>query len=294
LVIIIASSLSYLIIQKTRRKNSNSQKLAPRNIQFQPLKQGHDLRTQTFSRISESFESITPIINQSNNPHHLFTKENVPGIDPRCAYFIRNLLTPEECKIIIEASEETGFETRKFEGGNHDSASCVVWSPQLTNAIFERMGELSFYERTYYDSGLGIVLDDIDFENQIIQYHGLIDCINPSVRVERYYGGQHLKIHRDGCVLVNGKEKTFTVYAIIVYLNDDYEEGYTRFSKSKNPKDLKDLYEFIDVKGKRGDALVFRHEILHAGGNVKNGAKYILRLDAAYRLEEELGNQSSI
>jgi len=192
--------------------------------------------------------------------------------------------------MLIEASEKTGFEGRKFEGNNQDSSSCVVWSPQLTNAIYERMGKNCFYERSYYDSGLGIVLDDIDFENQIVKYYGEIDCINPSVRVERYYGGQHLKIHRDGCVLVNGKEDTFTVFAIIVYLNDDYEDGFTRFAKNKNPVDLMELYEFIDVKGMRGDALVFRHEILHSGGNVKNGVKYILRLDAGYRLVDDEGN----
>jgi len=276
-LIAISSIIAFLIYKKSK---SNIQ-TGPRIIQFEPLKDGLNLKTSNFSRVSQHFEDLTPILKTQIS----LKRENVDGIDGQCVYFVRNLLSKEECKMIIEASEKTGFESRKFEGYNKDSSSCVVWSPEFTNAIYERMGKECLYERTYYDSGLGIVLDDINFENQVVKYYGKIDCINPSVRVERYHPGQHLKIHRDGCVRVNEKENIYTVYAIIVYLNDDYEDGYTRFAKNKNPKDPKDLYEFIDVKGKTGDALIFRHEILHTGGYVSSGTKYILRLDAAYCLE---------
>ncbi len=194
-------------------------------------------------------------------------------------------MSNEECRMIIEASEKTGFESRNFEENNKDSASCIAWSHELTKAIYERLQNDCLLTKSYYDSGLGIVLDDINFDNQVVNYYGNIDCINPSIRVERYKSGQHLKIHRDGCVLVCCKENTYTIHAIIIYLNDDYINGYTRFAKSNKPTNPDDLYEFIDLKGSTGDALIFRHEILHTGGFVSNGTKYILRLDAAYKLE---------
>ena len=122
--------------------------------------------------------------------------------------------------------------------------------------------------------------------NQEIECYGKLKCLNTSCRIEKYKTKQHLKIHRDGCVLVSGTKDTFTVYAVLIYLNDDFEGGNTRFciDIDPNPKDGKYPYSFLDAKGNIGDALVFRHEILHKGGTVEQGTKYILRLDAAYQM----------
>jgi len=113
-----------------------------------------------------------------------------------------------ECARVIQAAEHTGFEERKFEGYGKDSSSCVVWCPQLAQAIFERLqrpieGSL-LPRRSYYDASPGVRLDQIDFANQDITFWGKLVGCNPSCRVERYRLGQHLKIHRDGAVLVRG------------------------------------------------------------------------------------------
>ena len=122
--------------------------------------------------------------------------------------------------------------------------------------------------------------------NQTIECFGDLVSLNTSCRIEKYKRKEHLKIHRDGCVLVPNTTDTFTVYAIVIYLNDDFKDGNTRFciDINPNPKDGKYPYSFLDVRGNIGDALVFRHEILHKGGSVHDGTKYILRLDAAYKL----------
>ena len=122
--------------------------------------------------------------------------------------------------------------------------------------------------------------------NQTIECHGNLNCLNTSCRIERYKYKQHLKVHRDGTVLVPNTKDVYTVYAVLIYLNDDYVGGNTRFciDIDPQPKVGKYPYSFLDVKGNTGDALVFRHEILHKGGSVEKETKYILRLDAAYKV----------
>lgn len=55
----------------------------------------------------------------------------------------------------------------------------------------------------------------------------------------------------------------------MIYLNDAYEGGSTRF-------------EELEVEGKQGMALVFEHEQLHEGAEVTAGIKYVLRSDVMY------------
>ena len=71
--------------------------------------------------------------------------------------------------------------------------------------------------------------------NQTIECYGNLKMLNTSCRVEKYRTKEHLKIHRDGCVLVGNTKDTFTVYAIIIYLNDDFVGGHTRFCMDIDP-----------------------------------------------------------
>ena len=59
----------------------------------------------------------------------------------------------------------------------------------------------------------------------------------------------------------------------MIYLNDDYEGGETKFNMTS-------------VKGRKGMALVFLHSLPHEGAEVKSGIKYVLRTDIMYRLAE--------
>lgn len=60
-------------------------------------------------------------------------------IDPRFAFMIRNVLSPDECGALIVAAEQTGFEQRQYSGNGEDSASCCFESITLTNKIFTRI-----------------------------------------------------------------------------------------------------------------------------------------------------------
>ena len=254
----------------------------PRTILFQPT-QSVSFQSTASWKPSNHFDDLIPSFQkQSNEP----TKEILPQVDDRACFLIKNIFTKDECKNIIEAAENTGFEYRQFEGENKDSASCVVESKDFAACVFDRIKHI-VPEKSYYDAGLGIVLSDLNSDELIINYWGQLTTINSSIRVERYNSNQRLKMHRDGLVAVKDQPQTYTIFAVLIYLNDEYEGGFTRFAVSKNPKNPMDLYEYLDLKANTGSALVFRHEILHAGSPITNDAtKYILRLDLGYKIIE--------
>jgi prolyl 4-hydroxylase len=56
----------------------------------------------------------------------------------------------------------------------------------------------------------------------------------------------------------------------MIYLNDAFEGGETKFNK-------------CSIEPATGKALIFRHELLHEGCPVITGIKYVLRTDIMYR-----------
>ena len=55
----------------------------------------------------------------------------------------------------------------------------------------------------------------------------------------------------------------------MIYLNDGYEGGATRFDS-------------LSVDGRAGRALVFAHGLIHEGSEVTRGMKYVLRSDVMF------------
>ena len=55
----------------------------------------------------------------------------------------------------------------------------------------------------------------------------------------------------------------------MIYLNEEFEGGETKFDK-------------FSIIPKTGMALVFPHHLLHQGNSVVSGVKYVLRTDVMY------------
>ena len=93
--------------------------------------------------------------------------------------------------------------------------------------------------------------------------------LNEMLRFYKYSPGQRFKMHRDGSYIRN--ETEFSYYTFMVYLNDDYEGGQTKF----------DSGEFVNPK--KGTALIFEHSLRHEGARLTQGSKYVLRSDIMYK-----------
>ena len=249
---------------------------------------------EQFNKESEEFEKVGEYLKKNVIERRRRTnivKEEIPGVDPKLIFLCKDVLSKEECEAVIASANENGFEFRKFEGNSKDSASSVAQAPSLAQAIYERL-QPHCPEKTYFDAGPGIVLEEAVAEDMTENAQwGTLFCCNNSVRVERYYEGQKLKLHRDGCVRVTSFESVYTVYAVLIYLNDSFSDGFTQFATSRTPSEPSQLYDWLKLKGSVGDALVFRHELLHSGGSVSPllsfphpSVKYVLRLDLGYQL----------
>ena len=74
-----------------------------------------------------------------------------------------------------------------------------------------------------------------------------------------------------------------------LYLNDKFKGGATRFlcGSVKKPSNSR----YYDVKPKVGSVLIFDHDILHEGSEVKNGTKYSVRTDIMYTSTDRIQQQ---
>lgn len=92
---------------------------------------------------------------------------------------------------------------------------------------------------------------------------------NERLRFYLYEPGQRFAPHRDGAFVRSPRERS--LLTLMVYLNDDFEGGATRFFELG-----------LSVAPKRGAALLFRHHLLHEGAVVESGEKHVLRSDVMY------------
>eukprot|EP01083_Nonionella_stella_P135680 412744_1 len=74
-----------------------------------------------------------------------------------------------------------------------------------------------------------------------------------------------------------------------LYLNDNFKGGPTQFlcGSVQNPGKSR----YYDVKPKVGSVLIFDHDILHEGSEVKNGTKYSVRTDIMFTSTERIHQQ---
>jgi len=93
---------------------------------------------------------------------------------------------------------------------------------------------------------------------------------NERFRCYRYKPGMRFAPHYDGAFERSENEISLLTY--IVYLNEGCEGGETHF-----------LDFDVTAIPKTGSALLFQHQVLHEGCEVRGGIKYVLRSDVMYR-----------
>jgi prolyl 4-hydroxylase len=170
-------------------------------------------------------------------------------------YTIDHFLDNEECDALIAKSEGIGFEEAKvnIDGGQkmmkmiRDNQRVMYTDPVYA---FQLWKKLKPYIRPIIGNSFAIGLNEM-------------------LRFYKYSPGQRFKMHRDGSYIRN--ETEFSYYTFMIYLNDDYEGGQTKFESG----------EFVNPK--KGTALIFEHSLKHEGARLTSGCKYVLRSDIMYK-----------
>lgn len=195
----------------------------------------------------------------------------IPG-----AFMLQDVLTAEECDQIIAASAAMGY-TRdgpaSMLGQDVRKNQNCVWiaDADMANTLFQR--------------SLPHLPKDVD--------GGAPAGLNARWRLYKYNTSDVFKVHQDsscpGIGIANGRlvqdmyGDRWSQLTFLVYLNDDFGGGATRFFLGKSRDEVQ------EVPAKRGAVLCFYHgknslSPWHEGALVTQGTKYVIRSDVLYML----------
>lgn len=122
-----------------------------------------------------------------------------------------------------------------------------------------------------------VILDDVELATELwgrvrdriplLRGGRHVRGLNERFRFYRYAPGQKFAWHSDGPFQRENGEVSLLTF--MIYLNEGYRGGATRF-------------DWTEVAGKEGMALIFEHELVHEGAELTEGVKYVLRSDVMY------------
>jgi predicted 2-oxoglutarate/Fe(II)-dependent dioxygenase YbiX len=178
------------------------------------------------------------------------------------AVVLHNVLSEDECKRLIEATEERGYERALLNVGGGRQ----VYRPDVRN-------------------NFRCMCDDVDFCKVLYervarhlpqQFKGARPLeLNERLRFLRYdaENGEYFAPHFDGEYRrsSNGDRSMITLQ---LYLNGGFEGGATTFLRDYGSED-----GAVPIVPAAGKVLLFEHRILHEGSLLKSGRKYALRTD---------------
>jgi hypothetical protein len=178
-------------------------------------------------------------------------------------FLVGDFLSKQECEGFIALSEGRGFEEAMISTGfgqvvakdvrNNDR---LIWDdPALADTWWQRVADF--------------------FPPEFGRWKAL--GLNERFRFYRYKPGQKFSQHRDGSFERSKSEMSWMTF--MVYLNDGFEGGCTRFDLATEP-------DPISIAPVAGQALAFMHDRVHEGEEVRSGVKYVLRTDVMYRRVE--------
>jgi 2OG-Fe(II) oxygenase superfamily len=169
-------------------------------------------------------------------------------------FIAENFLTESEVDSYIEISEMEGFKPADVDiHGNRQIISTIrdndrvdLQSTEIADLLWGRIDQ----------SSLPLV-------------GNMSACgLTPYLRFYRYKGDQKFQFHKDGSKEYQGKR---SYYTLLIYLNDLPDSGATCFRASR--------WHIYPEKGK---ALLFKHDIMHAGLPAFDATKYVIRADMLF------------
>ncbi|CAF3694610.1 unnamed protein product [Rotaria sp. Silwood1] len=181
------------------------------------------------------------------------------------------LLTSDECDEILSNIRQQTFEqmSKKYDVRKRNSSRLVVMDDRLGRTLWRRLkfsNKLTKLVRHTKPLGFNV------------QGQWTMSGVNPAMRLNKYNHGDYFGLHKDAQYAPSGDERS--LLSLLIYLNDNYEKGETKFyfPKQSSKSDVKGLtiaeemeaygglengFECITLKPKKGFAVLFTHNLLH-------------------------------
>ncbi|KAJ6482520.1 hypothetical protein C8R45DRAFT_1001727 [Mycena sanguinolenta] len=210
---------------------------------------------------------------------------DVPGVPG--AFIVNDVFEPSECQALIDAAEAVGMLPDEPTAGSATQLASVL----AHNFIW--LADADFIS-AMYSRVVALLPQTV--------HGGAVKGINRRFRLYRYRPGALYRPHIDGAWPASALDETTTppsyvydsdpaVYSrltFLIYLNDDFDGGCTTFFL---PSAERGILEARPVKPRTGTVCVFPHgatrgSLLHEGSGVTSGAKYVIRTEVLYEIDQ--------
>ena len=212
------------------------------------------------------------------------------------AVVLHGVFSPDECSRVAAYFEGCGVAEKCMSRTDYrNNYRVVAMQDAVAAAIYRRVRP--------FLADTEVITADVGsfYVNQGLGMHGVWRpvALNPCFRICKYDPDGHFAPHCDADFVVDENRRSLKTF--MIYLNDDYEGGSTNFldDHALNYDDAAKRYcapaEAVraSLKARQGDALIFDHNILHEGGTVGAGVKYIMRCEVMYTRDAEDRTQLS-
>jgi hypothetical protein len=223
----------------------------------------------------------TPKIVEKNQHH-----------DSKVSVEIKEIFTPQECQEILKNAKKYGFSSlsNTYSKDQRDSSRLCIFDENLSSTLWYRLekiiGQISNNKTHPFGFDVNGVWKPVFINNcfRLSKYEK--DSIGFKPHFDSQFSGSfHLK----------------SIFSLVIYLNDDFKGGKTKFYSKKNPQiDLKNFkgltlkeeiklnggmesYDSKSIKPIVGNGMMFNHDILHSGEKIKEGTKFVLRTDVVFQ-----------
>lgn len=201
----------------------------------------------------------------------------VPG-----AFRLLRVLSTLECQTLIDLSEALGYlpDAAVSLPRNIRHNDNVVWvtDSKTDDIIWQRVASLCRQNLQIFEDKQPLGL-------------------NARFRFYRYSEGDYFKAHTDGAwpgsrvidgqLVTNAYSDRYSLMTFLIFLNDDFEGGATRFLLPSTTSAAVD--RGVDVRIPKGGVLCFPHGLhplhcVHSSEPILHGVKYIIRTDMLFSL----------
>ncbi|KAF2100852.1 hypothetical protein NA57DRAFT_36513 [Rhizodiscina lignyota] len=223
-----------------------------------------------------------------------FTKTDLPEYKDNWAVVLDNVLSKEECDLLVSAAEaHSGGEWERamvnVGGGMQrmitDTRNCgrIIWDDgEVAQKIWARCEE-HVPEIQKLDAWPKVTGNGPMMRKEIWE----MTRLNERLRFLKYTSGEYFKPHCDGMYETpDHKERSY--FTLHLYLNDITSDPSAPLKGGATTFHSMDMDRRFDVEPKIGRVLLFQHAYLvHSGDDVLGGVKLTLRTDIMYQKSKE-------
>ena len=209
-------------------------------------------------------------------------------------FWADNLINKNQCGFIKEKCSAHQQQDIVY-NGRRNSTRLIVFDDQFANYIslclLDHLRNHFVDECKIYPLGFDVLRGKWELSG-----------VNKAIRFNSYEGSKKEKFekHRDAQFCPSGDHRSFL--SLVIYLNDDFEGGETKFYIPKQRKYIEESnlcdinnqeQHVISVMPKAGSAVIFSQNILHESALVTSSRKCILKTDIMLKRTQAVGFQVS-